>query len=64
MVPANAVNNEFVNFLLAIFNETSVVFTVVLHFVGALAAFILAVTSLDRGQNSHDALKQQEDIVE
>jgi len=65
VIPANAIDYEFINLLLTILNKAPVVLAVILHlFISLLCALIVARIFINGGQYPHDALKEQEDVVE
>ena len=67
VVPADAVDDELVNFLLTVFDEATIIFAVILHLFVSLEAWtslILFFVPVDCGHDSHDGLKEKEDIIE
>ena len=67
MVPSNAIYNELINFLLSIFDKSSIVFAVILHLfisLQAWASVFLRFISVYCCDYSHHTFEQQKDIVE
>ena len=67
MVPSNAIYNELINFLLSVFDKSSIIFAVILHLfisLQAWASIFLRFISVYCCDDSHHTFEQQEHIVE